>query len=129
MPVISRSGSTSLSVTRMSPSFFIHSMALRKSLTSSGGAPSLFAFAIAFLRIFYVILPSLRARKNKHSAYQLERFKTQSDNGYAGEFSDSGRLDGVNAYTTIVSMSTNASTVGRRSRPGLRGEFGDGAAH
>src|SRR5215510_13129071 len=51
MPVISKLGSTSFSVIIRSPSFFIHSMAPRRSLTSSGAAPSLFAaFAISFLQ-------------------------------------------------------------------------------
>jgi hypothetical protein len=48
-------------------------------------------------------------RKRKTLTYQLE-FSTQSDNGYVGEFSNSGCLDGVNPYPTFFSMSTNALT-------------------
>jgi len=37
-------------------------------------------------------------------------YQCEPDNGYAGEFATQDRLDGLNAYPTFFSMSTNALT-------------------
>src|SRR5439155_11128166 len=107
MPVISRSGLTSLSVSIRSPSFLSHSMAPRRSLVSSGDAPTSFlAFAIAILQNV--------VRKNcisniarKRSSPQLVQVILRPNRiQIRGEFSDSGCLDGVYAYMTFPEKST-----------------------
>src|SRR5690348_15648850 len=65
IPVISKLGSTSLSVSMRSPSLLNHSMAPRKSWMASTGAPSRFsAFAIALLR-----------KKHRFQHPSLERYQ------------------------------------------------------
>jgi hypothetical protein len=95
-------------VTMMSPSFFIHSMALRKSLTSPGAAPSLLVFAM-FPPNTYFIFSKLRRGKRETLTYQLE-FSTQPDTDMRENYRIQDRLDGVNPYPTFFSMSTNAPT-------------------
>src|SRR6266404_2412256 len=115
MPVISRLGSTSLSVTIMSPSFFIHSIARRRSLTSSGAAPSRFAFAIAPLQIIYVVFSAtvvtflhakILIRSESNESFKTKRFTFTDE-----EISESGCLDRSYAYTRFLPKSTNAATV------------------
>src|SRR6185369_6729890 len=114
MPVISRLGSTSLSVIRMSPSFFIHSMALRKSRTSSGEAPSLLvAVAIA--------PPPVELTNNYSSLFRLSRSRPRMSKNLRvqlrkilWEILEPGRLNGIYAYTTPVEKSTQRRACGSR---------------
>src|SRR2546426_5701879 len=124
MPVISRSGSTSLSVTRMSPSFFIHSMALRKSRTSSAAAPSLCAFAIVFLRIFYVFckLRFLRSRKKNDSDFINSNFLDPIGQQIWGKilrFRMSGRSKCI--YDNFLKVNERSNDTRTRSRQSYAG--------
>jgi len=81
----------------MSPSFFIHSIARRRSLTSSGAAPSLFAFAIAFLQIVYDVFGCCFFLQKNFSDQQIRERLTANRLTVTGrEFSDSVRTPGQN---------------------------------
>src|SRR5258707_4697838 len=113
MPVISRLGSTSLSVTILSPSFFIHSIARLRSLTSSGAAPSRFAFAIAFLQIIYLVVGCDRYfRAKKLSDQQTIKFKL-IENNLQGERIFRFRMPGQNLRLYDIPIKVNEHADGR----------------
>jgi hypothetical protein len=78
-----------------------------------------------FLRIFTSFFPShaFAILEEEEMIYQLELL-TQPDNGYAGDSRLQDRLDGVNAYPTFFSMSTNASTTVVVSRAEITRHWG-----